>query len=221
MKEGEKNSDDTKPKRNLFRPRIEKIRKEFNESRHRFSKSKINEIRRNFKTIINNGAFNNNYIQYESKGNKDKILTTSECLDMIRPYLIDTINDHKTQGEWKIQSGNAITEHITQGEWKIHLIMAINFISSKDSDHTATIHAKRDNVESMMGSETNKIIDQLLKSFLQTYQKGLQESMRGSEFIFDNVDALYYDLNKIILSRGGSYIDSPEWLKNKKATINP
>ena len=45
--------------------------------------------------------------------------------------------------------------------------------------------------------------------------------MRGSEFIFDAVNALYYDLNKISLSRGKSYIDSPEWLKNKKATINP
>ena len=45
--------------------------------------------------------------------------------------------------------------------------------------------------------------------------------MRGSEFIFHSVDVLYYDLNKISLSRGGSYIDSPEWLKNKKATINP
>ena len=45
--------------------------------------------------------------------------------------------------------------------------------------------------------------------------------MRGSEFIFHSVDVLYYDLNKISLSRGGSYIDSPKWLKNKKATINP
>ena len=45
--------------------------------------------------------------------------------------------------------------------------------------------------------------------------------MRGSEFIFNGVDALYYDLNKISLSRGGSNIDSPKWLKNKKATINP
>ena len=32
---------------------------------------------------------------------------------------------------------------------------------------------------------------------------------------------MYYDLHKISLSRGKSYIDSPEWLKNKKATINP
>ena len=45
--------------------------------------------------------------------------------------------------------------------------------------------------------------------------------MRGCEFIFDSVDALYYDLNKISLSRGGTYTDSPKWLKAKKATINP
>ena len=52
-----------------------------------------------YKPIITNGAFNNNYIQYESKGNKDKILTPSEYLDMIRPYLSDIIKDRKTQGE--------------------------------------------------------------------------------------------------------------------------
>ena len=45
--------------------------------------------------------------------------------------------------------------------------------------------------------------------------------MKGSEFIFDAVNALCYDLNKISLTRGKSYIDSPEWLKNKKTTINP
>ena len=45
--------------------------------------------------------------------------------------------------------------------------------------------------------------------------------MRGSELIFDSVDALYYDLNKVSLSRSGSYIDSPKRLKNKKKTINP
>ena len=56
---------------------------------------------------------------------------------------------------------------------------------------------------------------------MQRYQEGLEESTRGNEFIFDCVDALYYNLNKISLSRGGSYIDSPNWLKNKNATINP
>ena len=45
--------------------------------------------------------------------------------------------------------------------------------------------------------------------------------MRGTEFIFDGIDALYYDLHKVNLSGDESYIDSPEWLKSKKATINP
>ena len=45
--------------------------------------------------------------------------------------------------------------------------------------------------------------------------------MRGSEFVYDSVDVLYYNLNKVSLSRSGSYIDSPKWLKNKKATIYP
>ena len=62
---------------------------------------------------------------------------------MIRPYSSDIINDHKTQGEWRIHSANTITEHKTHSEWKIQLTMAINFISSKDSDETRTMHAKR------------------------------------------------------------------------------
>ena len=45
--------------------------------------------------------------------------------------------------------------------------------------------------------------------------------MEGSSFVFESIDLLYYSLHKISLNRGGSYIDSPNWLKNKKATINP
>ena len=67
--------------------------------------------------------------------------------------------------------------------------MAINFISSKDSDETRTMHTKSNNAEIMMGSETDEIIEELFKSFLQKYQEGLEGSMRGSEFIFDSVDA--------------------------------
>ena len=73
----------------------------------------------------------------------------------------------------------------------------------------------------MMGSKTNEIIEEIFKSLLKRYQEGLEESMRGSYFTFDSVDVLYYDLNRISLSTSGLYIDSPEWLKNKKATINP
>ena len=73
----------------------------------------------------------------------------------------------------------------------------------------------------MIRSKTDEIIEDLFESFLQKYQEGLEVSVRGSECVYDSVDVLYYNLNKVSLSRGGSYIDSPKWLKNKKATINP
>ena len=150
---------------------------------------------------------------------REKIYQTKKYLNMIRPYLTDIINDHKTRGLVRYHSGNRTWVEETPSEWKIQLTMAIDFISSKDSDEARTMHTKSNNVEIMMSSETDEIIEELFNSFLQKYQEGLKESMRGSEFIFDSVDSLYYNLNKISLSRGGSYIDSPKRIKNKKATI--
>ena len=49
----------------------------------------------------------------------------------------------------------------------------------------------------------------------------MQNYQEKSEFVFDSIDSLRYNLHKISLNRSGSNIDSPEWLKNKKATINP
>ena len=140
---------------------------------------------------------------------------------MIKPYLSDLINKHKTHGSVIHNSGNKSWIEKTSSEWKIQLTMAINFVSSKDSDETRTIHTKSNNVEIMVGSETNKIIMDLFVSFLQKYQEGLEESMRGSEFVYDSVDVFYYNLTKVSLSRSGPYIDSTKWVKNKRATINP
>ena len=100
--------------------------------------------------------------------------------------------------------------------------MAINFISSKpvSDEIPCTMRTKSDDIEIMIGSEADEIIEGFFESLLEKYQEGLEESMRGSEFIFDNVDKLYNDLNKVNLNRSGSYIDFPEWLKTKKVTIN-
>ena len=84
------------------------------------------------------------------------------------------------------------------------------------------MHTKSDYKEFMNGSDMDiSSIKELFKSLLQRYQEYLQEKMRGSDFAFDGVNFLYYDFNKISISRGGSYIDSPKWLKDKKSTINP
>ena len=111
-------------------------------------------------TLVKTG-YNNNYIQYESKG--DNILTIEEYLASIGPYLRELINDYKNKGEWKIQ-----------------LTAQINFISLKPgSDETRVMHTKSDNEEFMNGSDTNEIIEELFESLLQRYQENLQEKMRG------------------------------------------
>ena len=128
---------------------------------------------------------------------------------MIKPYLSNIINDHKTAKNLRVHSSNEVTDYKTQvGEWKIQLTMQINFISSSDSGETRTMHTKSHYIEIMMGSETK-----LHESLLQSYQEG-EESMRGSEFVHDSIELLH---QKISLKRGRSYIDSPKWLKNKKS----
>ena len=63
--------------------------------------------------------------------------------------------------------------------------------------------------------------DRLFNSMLQRFQEAKEKSFeRGSEFIFENVDSLYY-FQKIDINRSGSYIETPKWLKDKKATISP
>ena len=99
--------------------------------------------------------------------------------------------------------------------------MQINFISSLDTGETRTTDSKSDNVKTLMGSETDDIINELFKYFFQRYQEKLEEKTRGSKFVFESVDLLYYGLDKTRLRRGKSYIKSPEWLENKRATIGP
>ena len=149
-----------------------------------------------YEPVRTGNAFSGNNTEYESNEDKDKTLSKEEYLDKIRPYLSDMMNDHKTQGEWEIQ-----------------LTIAINFLSSKDISETRTMHSNSDKLEIMTGNGTNEIAEEPFDSLLQKYQKGLEESMKGIEFVFDNVDLLYYKFHKVILNRGGSYIDSPKWFK--------
>ena len=133
-------------------------------------------------TIVKSG-YNNNYIEYRSEG--DKLLTVEEYLALIEPYLRELINDYKSKSEWKIQ-----------------LTAQINFIYLRPgSDETRVMHTRSVNEEFMNGSDTDEIIKELFKSLLQRYQENLQEKMRGSNLVFDGVNFLYYDFNKIIISR--------------------
>ena len=74
----------------------------------------------------------NKYIEYESKGHKDKNLSPKEYLDLIRPYLSNIINNHKTPKILKVLSSNEAFDNETQfGELKIQLTVSILFLLKK------------------------------------------------------------------------------------------
>ena len=114
-----------------------------------------------------------------------------------------------------------IDSHKARNEWKIQLSMQIISVSFTGANETREMHAKSDNIIIMRDVETKDIINKLFSTFRKRYQEGLETKMRGSSFRFECIDLLEYHLHKISLNRGSSYIESPEWLKNKGVTINP
>ena len=79
---------------------------------------------------------------------------------------------------------------------------------------------KSDNIGIIVNDRADEVIKERFKSLKTKYQNDL-ESMKDSEFVIDYAHLLYYKCHKISLNRGGSYIDSPDWIKNKKAAVNP
>ena len=92
-------------------------------------------------------------MEHESRGDKDNNLSLEQYLNIIRPYLRDMIDNHKTHSEWKIQ-----------------LVMKIIFVSSLDADEIRIMHTKSNNIGFMSGTETNDVLNELFKSFLRRYQ---------------------------------------------------
>ena len=86
----------------------------------------------------------NNYIEYESISDRNKLLPVEEYLNKIRPFLTDIINDLKKSDTWKFQ-----------------LTIATKFISSKDSDEERVIHSKSDIVEVIINDNAHEVIEEI------------------------------------------------------------
>ena len=76
------------------------------------------------------------------------------------------------------------------------------------------MHSKSYNIEIMINDEADEVIKELFDSLKNIYQNNL-ESMKGNDFVFDYVQLMYYKCHKTNPNRGRSYIDSPDWIKNK------
>ena len=89
-----------------------------------------------------------------------------------------------------------ITLHKSE-TWKIQLTIAIDFASSKNFDEERIMLWKSGNIEFISFDNANEFVNELFKAFLSIYQIGLENSMRGSNFIFESVQILYYVFHKI------------------------
>ena len=82
------------------------------------------------------------------------------------------------------------------------------------------MHSKCDNIEITINGEPDEVTKELFDSLKNRYENSL-ELVKGSELVFDYVHLWNYKCHKINPNRGGSYIDSPNYIKNKEAKISP
>ena len=123
-----------------------------------------------YKPIKTDSSFDggrNSYIEYKSRGDRFENLLPEEYLDMIRPYLRDLINEHKTP----VKADKVINNDTKFGESKIQLVMLSNCISIKKFEETRSIYSGSKPTEIFMGSNTDDVIDKIFDTILQRFQK--------------------------------------------------
>ena len=87
-----------------------------------------------------------------------------------------------------------ITDLQKSNTWKIQLTIGITFFSSKDTKEERAMHSNGNN-ENL----TNEAVDELFFSLSSRCQDNLQTSLRGSEFIFDSVQVMYYKCHDVVV----------------------
>ena len=88
----------TKNIRNLFR-----LEKETKGIKHKILRDIKNLFEKYYRPVRVNNFWSNNYIEYKSNNDKNRIPSVEEYLDKIRPYLKNIMNDLKKSDTWKIQ----------------------------------------------------------------------------------------------------------------------
>ena len=91
--------------------------------------------------------WNNNYIEFESNGDRNRNVSLDELINKIKSYLRNIIID--------LQNSDAL---------KIQLTTAINFISSKDDEEERVMHSSSDNIKFTPYCDAHDVIEKLFKS---------------------------------------------------------
>ena len=62
------------------------------------------------------------------------------------------------------------------------------------------MHARSDNIKFTSYNDANEVVDKLFESLCSRHQGNLETLMRGTSFIFDSVQLMYYKFHKEILN---------------------
>ena len=125
-----------------------------------------------YKPILVRFAFDNNFEEYEIRGDKDKNLSLKEYQTSITPQLTKLINEKKNS---------------TQEEQKVQLIIAIIFKYVANPTKKYTIYVKSKQIEMRAGDNTDDILNKFLESFLENYEREENILRNGSNNVFDCV----------------------------------
>ena len=155
-----------------------------------------------YEPVLTSLLFGGGYQRYHFRGDKLHNMSVKSYFEKIMPCLRMLIDENKVY------------------EQKIQLDMG--FIMIHISDKRRITHFSRsDNVICMPSSNTNEILEQLLTSLHNKFQDDLVLSQENSSFVYESVEECNIHFHKINLRRGASFIESPQWLRHKKANINP
>ena len=135
-----------------------------------------------YKPILVRLALDNNFEEYEIRGDKHKNLTLKEYLVTISPQLVNLIKEKK---------------YSTQDEQKVQLTIAIIFKHITNPTKKYTIYVKSKNIEMRTENDTDDIITKLLESFLENYER--------EENILRNGSAMYLTMSILHLYNFRAY----------------
>ena len=151
------------------------------------------------------GAFDGNFVRFRSKGVEEYQGVVS-----VEQYLQRTKHHVERVLEEMVRRG---------GSWKVQLNVAILFRKRDGSEEYETqIWSSPHTV--MEGTDMEEFLDEMRVYLLRQYEKVIN-TMEASDYVFVRIVEMTYHCHRVDLNRGGSYIELPDWVKNKKCCINP
>ena len=140
---------------------------------------------------------------YYCRGDTDRIMSISQYLETVKPYLFALIDEKKNISSQKIQ-----------------LVIAVNLIHLTKSDWI-TFYVKSKNIVTNPSDKTEEILYQLYESLLKHFDDKLMICRTDSSYVYESIEGLDIHFHKIDLRRGSQHIPSPEGVLAKKAVVNP